>query len=142
MLSVAAFAVVVVAGCDVDAEFRSPMVIDKIEIHPDDWKLALNNEGRFDYYYCDIPIPEINEHVLNNGTVQTFWRYGEGSVDVQEPLPAVINISRYGTGGLIEWTETISCNYSVGLVRIMISRSNFDNTPIDQTRHFRTVILW
>jgi hypothetical protein len=130
-------------GCDIDAELRSPVVIDKIEIDPDDWTVARVN-GAFDHLYCDVKLPELTEYVLSEGAMQTYWRYGENrdgqQVDVQEPLPAVIHLFRYESQR-IEYTETISCSYEPGMMRIMISRSDFFDGIPRETLHFRTAIF-
>ncbi len=128
----------VATGCDVDANFSSPIVVDRISIAPEQWKVMLNG-GQLDFFYCDVELREINESVFRTGSFQTFWKYGElhngGAVEVQEPLPAIRNQPGY--------SETISCNYEVGSVRIMIRRhpSTFDSPP-DRTLYFRTVIGW
>ncbi len=133
-----AMAVVATSGCDVDAEFSSPVVVDNIPILPNDWKTMLFEDGQFDYYYFDVPLREITPEVFDTGSYATYWRYGERrdgvNVDVQEPLPAVIK--------QINYIETISCSYDVGYVRIMISRSpsTFNFRP-DKTLYFRTVVF-
>ncbi len=125
-----AMAWVASTGCDVDADFGSPVVVDNIDIAPDDWKIMLDG-GRFDYYYYDVDLHMLNEGVFINGNFNTYWRYGEG-IGVQEPLPAVMHLSRYSEGRWVEYTETLSCSYEVGMVRIMLSRSDFfTNRPGD-----------
>jgi hypothetical protein len=144
ILSLAALVTVATTGCDIDAELHPPMVIDKIEILPEDWKVALAG-GRFDHFYFDVGLPEIDEDVFNRGSVLTYWRYGElrdgKTVDVQELLPASISLSRLDGDNWVDYVETISCSYDVGWMRIMISRSDFFNGRPGKPLHFRTVIL-
>jgi hypothetical protein len=124
-------------GCDIDAELRSPVVIDEIVVDPHDWIVARVG-GQFDHIYCDIELRELTDRVLENGAMQTYWRYGEmrdgQMVDVQEPLPAVIHLA--------SWTETISCSYEPGSMRIMISRSDFVNPQPDKKLYFRIAIFY
>ncbi len=134
-------------ACDVDAEFSSPVVVDNISIAPNDWKIKLDG-GQFEYYYFDVDLHWINEGVFKNGGFTTYWRYGDVrdgvEVDVQEPLPAVMHLSRYSdsAGQWVNYTETISCSYEVGWVRIMPSRSALFTGLPSGPLYFRTVVGW
>lgn len=145
MAAVVAIAVAATTGCDVNSGFGSPMVIDNIPVNPEDWRVMLE-EGRFGYFFFDVPLKEITPEVFDTGSFTTYWRYGERrdgiDVDVQELLPAVINLERFESNRWVYYTETISCNYEVGYMRVMISRSDFYDLRPDKTLYFRTVISW
>ncbi len=145
-MAAVAFTVAATTGCDVDADFDDgrKIVIDNIFVEPNGWQTARLADGSFDYYFADIPLPELTDHIFHRGTFETFWRYDEmrdgQSVDVQERLPAVINLDRLENHVWIPYTETVSCSYEVGVMRLMISRSDFNNIRPDKTMYFRTVI--
>ncbi len=147
MMAVAAVAMAAFAStaCDVDAEFSSPVVVDNISIAPDDWKIMLDG-GQFEYYYFDVDLHWINEGVFRNGGFTTYWTYGDVrdgvKVDVQEPLPAIMNLVRYEGINRIEYTETISCSYSVGNMRIELRRSDFYNKRPEEPYNFRLCIYY
>jgi hypothetical protein len=150
LLAIAGFAALTMAantGCDVDADIDGNgqrMVIDDIVVDRNGWEVALTDNGDFDYYYYDIERPEITERFFNRHVYTTYWRYGEERggriVDVQEPLPAVITRERFEDGYLIPYTETLSCSYEVGYMRIMLSRSDYFDLRPDQDLYFRLVI--
>ncbi len=156
IFAAAALTATINTGCDVDAnlsEKGNKMVIDDIIIESGAWKEA-TVRGVFDYFYADIELPELTEYIFNKGSFHTYWRYqeerGDGHfVDVQEELPAVINLERLEYNTWIPYTETISCSYdfnkhadNYGYMRVMISRSDFFNRPPDKPYLFRTVIFW
>ncbi len=147
VMALVAMAAIWNAGCDVDADFSSPKVVDKITIAPEEWRM-MPEYGGFGYYYCDRELHEINEGVFKTGSFQTFWRYVERrdgvDVDVQEPLPAIMHLSRFSEaeGRWIDYTETLSCSYHVGVVRFMLSRSDFFPGIPGESLTFRTVINW
>ena len=135
-------------GCDVDANLDGrKLVIDRITVEPDDWKIARTaNNDAFDYFYHDVRIPEINEDTFNTKMFDTYWRTQEHRdghlVDVQTPLPVVRHLERSAERALIPYTEMINCKYDIGYVRIMISRSDFYDARPTETLHFRTVISY
>ena len=148
ILATATLTVTVNTGCDVDASLEGGrmIVIDKIFVDWEKgWKVATVNGG-FDYFYADIPLAELTEYIFDRGDFTTYMRYTEQRegdvVDVQEELPVVVNLERVEDNRLIAYTETISCSYEIGYMRIAISRSDFFNRPPDKTLYFRTVIYY
>ncbi len=150
-MAVFALAGAVNTGCEIDAEFSSPLVIDDIYVEPGDWKRAIDEDGIFNHYYCDIALPDITESLLHLGAVQTYMVYDEIREDhlvtAQEPLPYIVTGNRWvpelgsGRGRWEPYGEIIACSYEVGLMRITISRLPlFERFP-DKTLYFRTVIF-
>ncbi len=125
MVAAIAMAAIATTGCDVDADFSSPVVVDRISIDPDEWMVMLNG-GRFEYFYFDVELPEINEDVFRTGSFFTFWKYSElhggVAVDVQQQLPAFRKRQKEINNRWVTYTETISCKYEVKSMRIMLSR--------------------
>ena len=149
VLGTAILMLMALVGCDINADIESnghKLVIGGIYVEPDGWK-AYRVDNQFSHLYADIEMPEITEHIYNMGTFRTYLEYGDKGVDgkvvlVQEAEGMTKAKWRYENGERKEYTETIRCGYSVGNLRIEISRSDFYNRPPDETMYFRTVILW
>jgi hypothetical protein len=147
------FSVAAATGCDADLEFGDEngngrtMVIDNIEVYEDEWQAARLDDGSFDYYFADKPISELDDdYIFNRATFHTFWRYDEvrdgQRVDVQESLPAVMDLDRFEGDMWIPYTETLSCSYEVGYIRFRLSRSDFNSIRPDGSMLFRMVITY
>ena len=133
-------------GCDVDANLDGrKLVIDRISVEPDDWKIARTGDS-FDHFYYDVRVPEITDETFGMKVFNTYLRTKEMRdgewVDVQTHLPVVTHLNRYEDNVWKDYTETIKCKYEIGYVRITISRSpSYDARPTE-TFHFRTVISY
>ncbi|MDR2894567.1 MAG: hypothetical protein LBU97_03815 [Alistipes sp.] len=135
VLITVAIAAAFTTGCDIDADFHQPAVINNIRVFPEDWERVTSGPGNV-VWFCDIELPEITDYIFTNRAFHTYWIYDEERdnrlVTVQEPLPATVHGDDY--------TETISCSYDVGYVRISISRAPFYDRRPDRELVFRTVI--
>jgi hypothetical protein len=87
-------------------------------------------------------MPELTSYVLENGIYETYWKYDDMETPVQENTGITNTYERYENGGWVTYSETVSCSYSLGNMRIKLQRSDFwDGIPND-TWYFRTVILY
>lgn len=143
ILVTAALAMTATTGCDIDADLEGGrmIVIDNIFVDPEDWHVYRVDEG-FDHFYVDIELPELNRHIFDRGAFFTYRRYDDNEISVQEPDGVTKTYERYEEGRYIAYTETISCSYSVGNLRIEIRRSDFYSRPPTETYWFRTVIYY
>jgi hypothetical protein len=126
----------ITSGCEFDDVRR--ITVDDIRVYPNEWQVY-TVDGLFDHYYVDIALPELNSMIFNNGFYYTYWKYQDGQAIVQEGEGVTMHLERPEGNEWVAYTETISCSYSVGSMRIMISRSDFyDGRPGD-TLVFRFV---
>ncbi len=116
-------------------------VVDNIEILPGDWR-GYTVDNLFDHYFVDIEMPELTREVFYDGFYYTYWKYMDGQVLVQEGEGVSMYLEReLPNGEWVAYTETISCSYEVGSMRISISRSDFwDGRPGRLV--FRFVAFW
>ena len=149
ILAASALALTATTGCDIDADLessRNRIVVGGIYVEPAGWQ-RYTVDGRFSHFYADIPMGEITEWIYKNGTFHTYLEYvddtGTHQVDVQEVADGLTKTKQTVLDGhLLEYTETIRCGYSVGNLRIEISRYPSFDRPPSETMWFRTVITW
>jgi phosphoenolpyruvate synthase/pyruvate phosphate dikinase len=145
ILAVASLASVVNTSCDL-GDLDTPLVIENIPVEPGDWQRALDENGAFTHYYCDIELPEITEATMRLGDIQTYFvreeeREGE-AVTVQEKLPYTDIKERWNDdkGENESYEEIIAASYEIGYMRITIRRANFIQGLPENTLKFRVVI--
>jgi hypothetical protein len=144
ILSLAAFVTVAATGCDIDATLegsKNKLVVGEIFVDPDGWE-RYTVDGQFSHFFADIPMPEITQFIYEMGVFHTYIEYMDNQIPVQEGEGSTKAKWRIEYGERVEYTETIRCSYSVGNMRIEISRSDFYNAPPEGRLNFRTVIFW
>lgn len=105
------------------------------EVRRDHW-VWNDEDGRYEYFFNDVP--QINSNAMDKGAVVGKVIIREGNYDVAKPLPFVHSyIDEFG----IEYTETISFDYSVGSVGFYIQTSDLQTTYLD-TYNFRINIFY
>jgi hypothetical protein len=118
-------------------------VVDNINVRPDDWRMALLDDGRLDHYYFDVDLPELDDYLIDNGLYYTYWKYEESQRWVQEGEGAVMYKSFVDEKGkTVYYSESITCDYSLGKMRINFRTSDFWDVKPSETLTFRFVVLW
>ncbi len=140
-LAVAAVAAAANSGCDVDTNFHSPLTIDNIPVEPDHWQRAINEDGFFDHYYCDVTLLDITEEVLLGGALHTYLVSGpEGDATLNE-LPDIVTREKYVDNEWTTYVEILDCSYSLETIRFTIRRMPVFDGPPDKTLYFQTKIF-
>ncbi len=141
ILAMALFAVAANTGCETNFEGGRMVVINNIYVDPDGWR-EYTVDGRFSHLYADIEMREITEHIFHKGLYTTYWVYEDNGVEVQVPLEDTIYPGRYLDGYWAKYSETLTCTYSIGNMRLEIRRSDGSPGRPDGRLSFRTVIFW
>ncbi len=116
---------------------------NELFINPDEWTEYEIN-GAFDHYYHDFNMPEITSLVLNYGFYHTYWEREEDDALVQEGEGATMykSYEDNDTGEMIYYSETITCDYSLGLLRVHFRTSDFTKAKPADRLYFRFVALY
>ncbi|MDR1671721.1 MAG: hypothetical protein LBR57_04300 [Alistipes sp.] len=114
-------------GCDVDAQFQGVYNVYDIPVHPDEWQIARNSDGLFEYMYVDKAMAELNGNVFGRASYTTYFVYRDGNATVEVPLPHTV----YGLedGGYL-WQYTIEAEYSPGYLRLKLAASDFKTVNV------------
>jgi hypothetical protein len=146
MAAAALTGTVTMTGCSADLAFDDisenvhRMVIDDIYVKPQGWNTVWFSEeqgGGVQYMYADIDMPEITRSVIYGGACLTYLK-PDNDRPIQEMLPVtVFNEEANGHA----WSYTITCEYSVGKMTIILRPSDFKSVS-PGTLYFRTVVLY
>lgn len=119
-------------------------IFDDIVVEPDDWQEALTEDNLFDYFYADMIVPGFTEDMLYDGLYDTYWKYDDNEILIQEGLGVSMHLERFDTGinDRVTYTETIGCSYSNGEIRFQLSRSDFYDEWPSATLVFRMVVIY
>lgn len=122
------------------------LVVDNIYVAPNGWA-EYKEDNEFRYYFCDIEMPELTRTRFIEGDYATFWKFDEPGTDgpvtvqIREGMvmyKSYVNDQRE----TVLYSETIFCEYSIGMMRITFRTSDFDRGRPADTMYFRFVVSW
>ncbi|MBQ0034212.1 MAG: hypothetical protein KBS77_02855 [Bacteroidales bacterium] len=122
-------------------------VID-IQINQDQWNYS--NQDNNNYFYGVISVPELTEHIYDNGLIKLYREYNSGTSNKsQVELPFVRHSEYLADAATNTWgfyTETVDYEFAVGAVTIFYTASDFDyelDTQFQpESMHFRLIMMW
>ena len=105
-----------------------------------DWKKGSDDSGM--YFYRTFGVPELTQYIFDNGTMQAFLMYGDGTLS---PLP--FNdywIETDDAGQPFYYTEQITCEFLPGQVTFIVKASdhNPDFLPTYDDYNFNVRFMW
>ena len=102
-----------------------------------DWKKGSDDSGM--YFYRTFSVPELTKYIFDNGTMQVFLMYEDGTLS---PLPFNDYWIEDGTGYM--YTEQITCEFLPGQVKFIVKASdhNPDFLPHYDYYDFNVRFMW
>ena len=108
-----------------------------------DWKLVGSSNALNSYYqFVFNDVRELTDFVYTDGAVTGYLYQGNGSEEVQTPLPYTLPIGTIVNGNELLWTETTTFDYQAGSVAFYINYSDFATDVQPETMEFRVVLHW
>lgn len=116
--------------------------IKTFTVKKDAWTLVGQPGEVKSYFYADLKIPELNEHVFKDGTVIGYFVSTDNGTEYKNGLPYVIHTGVEENGKQELWTQTYDFDFTPGWVRFYVTYSDFktQSTPEDET--FSVVLMW
>ena len=108
------------------------------EINSRQWFLANG------YYFAEVAAPAITMNVLDKGAIVGYlvYNYNTGN-EVQIPLPYDIYFYESNQGGILQWTETVSFEISLGKITFYYEPDDFNTTATTPPScMFKVVAMW
>ena len=94
------------------------------------------------YQFVFNDVRELTDFVYTDGAVTGYLYQGNGSEEVQTPLPYTLPIGTIVNGNELLWTETTTFDYQAGSVAFYINYSDFATDVQPETMEFRVVLHW
>ena len=116
-------------------------VIKEYTVNSNQWELMNGANQLNSFYRAELKIPDLDRYVYENGNVFCYMYQTVDGVEVQTLLPFTIPYGeRLGNGYESLWTETISCDFTIGSVMIYVNYSDFNTSNKPPTASFRVVL--
>lgn len=126
--------------------FVNYKIID-LQVNQNEW--GYSNMPDNNYFTALFDIPELTQHIYDNGLIQVYREYNTGTTDAVQQLLPMTRHKEYQIEGTGEWgffTETVDYEYGLGFLNIFYTASDFDyeldKTFVPESMHFRLVIMW
>ena len=136
-----------VTACDVepyhDGDDNDNWKVLTFTVKKSDWKLMGHSNDLNSYYqFVFNDVRELSNFVCTDGTVTGYLYQGNGSDEVQTPLPYTIPYGDFVNGNEFLWTETTTFDYQPGSIAFYVNYSDFNTEVEPETMDFRVVLHW
>lgn len=128
----------------------STQEVVSVSIKANDWQYTDNGQSAStqfnnNYFYAVVDMPEITQYIFDNGEVQAYIVYNNGTDDaMQHLLPYVRHYEEQKDSTWNFYTETVDCVYGIGWMEFNFRASDFayeEDVDINpQAMDFRVVI--